>query len=128
MKLEVEGDNSNLNHNPNSNSKKHSSSSPDNRKPLLTTFGQSMDTVLSNNPVEEGKSLKDPVVGYFVVDNRAFACSQICATFYPKFENSLDELKNSIMLEKEEPTFLGINNGCGKKNHCVELEIGRAHV
>lgn len=57
-------------------------------KPLSATFGQNVDTALnSNQMVEDGQSLKGPVVGDFVVDKRAFACSQIRATFYPKFEN-----------------------------------------
>lgn len=57
-------------------------------KPLSATLGQNVDSALNRDQtVEEEQSLKGPIVGDFVVDKRAFARSQIRATFYPKFEN-----------------------------------------
>ena len=47
-----------------------------------------MDIVLNRNQmIEEEQTLKEPIVGDFVVEKQDFARSQICATFYPKFEN-----------------------------------------
>lgn len=68
-------------------------------KPLLATFVQNVGTVLNNNlTVEKGKLLKGPIVGDFVVDNQYFACSQIPATFYPKFENEKSDQEVSLLL------------------------------
>lgn len=37
-------------------------------------------------------------------------------------DNGCNEIKASIVLEKEEPTFLVVNhNGCGKREPCIEL-------
>ena len=58
-----------------------------------------MDTVLNRNQtVEEEQTLKDPIVGDFVVEKKDFARSQIHATFYPKFENEKSDQGVSLLV------------------------------
>ena len=66
---------------------------------MSTTFGQNVDTVLNRNQmVEEEQTLKDPIVGDFVVEKQAFTGSQIHATFYPKFENEKSDQEVSLLV------------------------------
>ena len=66
---------------------------------MLATFWHIVDTVLNRNKmVEEEKTLKDPIVGDFVVEKQAIAGSQIHATLYPKFENEKFDQEVSLLV------------------------------
>ncbi|GLJ26185.1 hypothetical protein SUGI_0502400 [Cryptomeria japonica] len=55
----------------------------------------------SNHTIEEEQPVKGLIGGDFVVDNCAFARSQIQATFYPKFENEKSDQEIRMkMIEK----------------------------